>query len=105
MHWSGSHEMRLAWQIANHVGAFCLASIRRAETGLAFGAVLFLVLDGRGLIRLHAVTVRHVGVARDVLHRGRGRERDSRHDRNAERYEHSQKSSYIAHSSTCHAAG
>ena len=88
-------QLELARQIADCVGAHDLAGIRRARAGLALGAVLFLLLRRPGPFSLHAVAVRHTGMAGNMLHGrrrmlGHGRERDGRHRCNAESDQHRQ---------------
>jgi hypothetical protein len=68
------------------------------------------VLDRCGLIRFHAMAVRHAGAAWDVLTcgqsmLGRGCKRDGRHHRNAKRHQYHQKPPYFVLPSTCHDAG
>ncbi|WP_295556164.1 hypothetical protein [uncultured Hyphomicrobium sp.] len=108
-HRSGLCELGIAHENADDVRTFHLASIRRAEATLALGTVFFLVLDGRGMMPVHAMAVRHIGVARDMRDCGRNLSRrgckgHGRHRRNAERYEHCQDTPRILSHSPYHDA-
>lgn len=75
-----------------------MAGVGGAETCLALGTVLFLVLDGRSrLIGFHTVAVGHADMASSMLKRWRGllelsRERDGWRHRDAKRGNNHQKS-------------